>query len=205
MFKQEFYDFTVTNNPTSHIAVADIDDPNVKADDLILSIGKPSQLGLRGLAGLTSEEWYRHIVFHDLKFSADELMEYAYEPLHKKENALPIFRIVSEASKDYSSAITIKTFDDLLNNTIRDNRCHAKIKDRSVNGILRENCNNLNAAIIKIAYLDRSEIDIAQLEAFLIKKFSENGFIASLSSSNYSNFKRLVRIYDYMKFGKNKK
>lgn len=202
MFKQEFYDFTITNNPTTHIAVADIDDPNIKADDLILSIGKPSMLGIRGLAGLTSNEWYRHIVLHNLKFTADALMEYAYEPLHKNENLLPVFRIVSEASKDYSSAVTVKTFDDLLNMTIKKNRLTVKIPHRSVNGVLDDNRDNFNNALIKISYLYENEIDLNQLETFISERLSDSGFLSSLSSSCRSNFKRLIRIYDYMKFGR---
>jgi hypothetical protein len=51
-FKQELYDFAMTNTPTSKIKVAEFNDNRVRDDDLILAIGKFSDFGLKGLKGL---------------------------------------------------------------------------------------------------------------------------------------------------------
>ncbi|MDL0414305.1 hypothetical protein QQP00_03240, partial [Clostridioides difficile] len=90
MFKQEFYDFTITNKPTAKIRVGSVDDTRIKDEDLVLAVGKASDFGLKGLKGLSFDEWYRDIVMNDLEFSSDELLEYAYPSLIKQYNKLPL-------------------------------------------------------------------------------------------------------------------
>ena len=90
MLKQEFYTYSLTNNPSSHLRIASIDDERVGDDDLILAIGKPSYFALQGLAGLSAKRWYQHIVLHDLEFTADEILTYAYPSLISKNNTLPL-------------------------------------------------------------------------------------------------------------------
>ena len=72
-FKEELYNFVITNSPTATMRVASIDDTRVKDEDLVLAIGRASEFGLKGLSGLDASEWYRNIVLGDLNFSADEL------------------------------------------------------------------------------------------------------------------------------------
>ena len=90
LFKQEFYNFTLTNTPTVNLRVAGIDDDRVEDDELILAIGKATDFGLKGLKGLSSNEWYRDIVMDDLEFTADELLEYAYPSMIAQTNKLPL-------------------------------------------------------------------------------------------------------------------
>lgn len=77
-FKQELYDYTITNIPTAGLRVAALDDSRISDEELVLVIGKASDLGLKGLSGIDSNEWYRNIIIDDLEFSVDELLEYAY-------------------------------------------------------------------------------------------------------------------------------
>ena len=51
-FKQELYDFTVTNMPTASLRVASIEDERVADEELVIAIGKYSDYCLRGLHGL---------------------------------------------------------------------------------------------------------------------------------------------------------
>lgn len=70
-FKQELYDFTVTNMPTANMRVASIEDDRVQDEELVMAIGRYSDYGLRGLHGLKADEWYRNIVVEDIEFSAE--------------------------------------------------------------------------------------------------------------------------------------
>ena len=56
--------------------------------------------------------------------------------------------------------------------------------------------------MVDIAYLSEDEIDIDQLEVFLKDCFEQEGYLDSISASSCSNFYRLIRIYDYLKYGR---
>ena len=74
MLKQELYSYVVTNTPTATLRVASIDDERVSDEDMVLAVGRVDQLGLRGLNGITGNDWYRDIVVGDFLFTADELL-----------------------------------------------------------------------------------------------------------------------------------
>lgn len=204
LFKQEFYNFALTNQPTATIRVADVDDGRIGDEELILAIGKPSQFNLRGLRGLSAGEWYRHVVMHDLEFSADEILQNAYPPLIASNNILPLNMLLKEAVGHYPDceAKARHSFDDTLSSTIKKSRANRQIAHRSVNGILEDNPDNLPKAMSTIAHLYEHEIDCNQLEAFLKKCFSQPDFYENLASYDRSCFNRLVKIYDWLKYGK---
>ena len=85
-FKQELYEYTITTKPTGNLRVASIDDTRLSDEELVLAIGKASAFGLKGLSGIESNEWYRNIVLGDLKYTADELLEYAFPKLLRQNS-----------------------------------------------------------------------------------------------------------------------
>ena len=90
-FRQELYEYTITNTPTENLRVASIDDSRVGDEELVLAIGKASEFGLKGLSGLDGNEWYRNIILDDLNFTADELLKYAFPKLASQNSGkLPL-------------------------------------------------------------------------------------------------------------------
>lgn len=49
-FKQELYQYTITNRLTSNLRVASLDDARVTDEELVMAIGKVSDIGLKGLS-----------------------------------------------------------------------------------------------------------------------------------------------------------
>ena len=206
LFKQEFYTYALTNQPTATLRVAGIDDQRVQNDELVLAIGKASSFGLRGLRGLTAEEWYRHIVLHDIvEFSADEILDIAYPALIPSNSKLPLNMLLREAKKAHDNIDDEKivhNFRDALNSTILKSRETKKIPHRSVKGILNDNEHDLRKAMDCIAHLQENEIDVGELEEFLTERFKTENYYKNISSNERSALNRLVRIYDWMKYGK---
>ena len=204
LFKQEFYTYALTNQPTVNLRVAGIDDERIGDEELVLAIGKASTLGVRGLKGLTAEEWYRHIVLHDLDFTADEILDNAYPPLISKNNSLPLNMLLNEASKQYPEceAKAIRSFDAAMNRTIRKQRSKRVIPHRSVNGILEDFKGDRKKILANISYLYEKEIDCDELELYLKSCYEEADFYSTLGSNERSDFHRLIKIFDWMKYGK---
>ena len=73
----------------------------------------------------------------------------------------------------------------------------------SVRQIWENESNNLEKATRLIAYLSEEQIDIVELENFLVGLFEEDvNVLQNVSQSERTNIKRLIRIYDYLKWGK---
>ena len=124
MFKQEFYTFALTNEPTARMRVAAIDDERVGDEELVLGIGKSSEFALKGLSGMTSREWYQHVVLHDLEFTADDILTYAFPSLYRANNVLPLNMLLKEAAGNYPECIECRctNFDDIINGRHKKNR-----------------------------------------------------------------------------------
>ena len=206
-FKQELYDYTLTNAPTANLRVASIDDNRVADEELVLAIGKVSDLGLKGLSGIDSNEWYRNIIINDLDFTADDLLQYAFPVLIKQNSGrLPVNKYLSEATQTYQECEALaesQTFDRLISNTIKKNRrCLGEYN--SVMQIWENEKNNLERATRLIAHLTEEQIVLNELGAVLLEIFSENvNVLKDTKSSNArTNIRRLISIYDYLKWGK---
>ena len=205
-FKQELYEYTITNSPTDNIRVASIEDDRVADDELVLSIGRASEFGLKGLSGLESNELYRDVVIGDLLYSADELLEYALPKLLQQNSGkLPVNKYLRNATKEfpeYQKLVKDQDFNSLISNTIKNNR-KALGAYVSVRQIWENESNNLEKATRLIAYLSEEQIDIVELENLLVGLFEEDvNVLQNVSQSERTNIKRLIRIYDYLKWGK---
>lgn len=205
-FKQELYEYTITNTPTANLRVASIDDSRVMDEDLVLAIGRASEFGLKGLSGLDGNEWYRNIILGDLEFSADELLEHAYPKLIRQNSGkLPLRKYLAEAKKEFPECrenAERQNFDDIISKTIKENRKYLG-EYQSVKEIWKSEKKSIGKALRLIAYLKEEQIDVTELEDVLKELFALNVNVLQNSNSNErSDIRRLIRIYDYLKWGK---
>ena len=205
-FKQELYDFTVTNMPTASMRVASIEDERVRDEEMVMAIGRYSDFGLRGLHGLKAHEWYRNIIAGDIEFSADELLKYAFDDLIKQNSGrLPVNKYLSEATDEYPACKALakkQNFDYVISQTIKDHR--GILGDyKSVKQIWENEKESLEKSTRLIAHLLEENIDVNELESVL-KEIFENDINALQNSSPAirTNIRRLIMIYDYLKWGK---
>lgn len=204
IFKQEFYNFTLTNKPTANMRVAGIDDTRVEDEELVLAIGKATDFGLKGLKGLSSNEWYRNIVMDDLEFTADELLEYAYPCIIGQSNKLPLNKYLAQSGKAFPRCeedAAANDFESIISNSIRKNRFKVNIPQRSVKGIAGNQQISFEKATRFIAHLEQNEINVDDLENYLKEIFiKDKTILETATSSVKTNLRRLIRIYDCIKF-----
>lgn len=205
-FKQELYNFTVTNMPTANIRVASIEDDRVQDEELVMAIGRYSDYGLRGLHGLKADEWYRNIVIEDIEFSADDLLQFAFEDLIKQNSGrLPVNKYLSEAIGDYPACIELakkQDFNNIISTTIKKNRNRLGTY-KAVRQIWENEKSSLDKATNLIAHLPEENIDVVELEAILKEIFEDNvNVLQNSKPAIRTNVRRLIMIYDYLKWGK---
>lgn len=209
LFKEAFYSFTISNEPNAHFRVATVDNEAVDDSELVLAITAPYRLGLNGLKGLSRFDYYKHIVLNDIKYSADEILNYACPDLFKSSAIIPVYRLLSEATEPHNfipKKHMPKKYDEILSNSIKNNRYTRAISHRSIKGILHQYNSDYFKSVKFISYLEEHEICLQELEDFLISEFSRQDLEQYLLKNKpvQSELFRLVRIYDYLKF-KNKK
>lgn len=204
-FKQELYEYTITNMPTENLRVATLEDTRVGDEELVLAIGRASEIGLKGLSGIEGNEWYRDIVLGDLEFTADELLEYAYPKLLKQNSGkMPANKYLAVATKEYpeyQALMKQQNFESIISKTIKRSRGILGTYS-SVNQIWRNEKHNLEKATRLIAHLKEEQIDLKELENVLNEIFEEDVFVLQNQIKAGTNIRRLIRIYDYLKWGK---
>lgn len=205
-FKQELYDYTITNVPTANLRVAALDDSRVDDEELVIAIGKVSDLGLKGLSGIDSNEWYRNIVIEDLEFTADDLLEHAFPKVLKQNSGtLPVNKYLAFATKEFPECKKLaedQTFNQLINNTIMKSR-HCLGEYKSVKQIWDQEKESIERATRLITHLEESQIDVNELEKVLKEIFEDDvNLLQNVSQQARTNVRRLIRFYDYLKWSK---
>ena len=208
-FKEELYNYTITSVPTANLRVAAIDDNRVGNEELVMAIGKVSTLGLKGLSGLEANEWYRNIILDDLDFSADDLLVHAFPKLIRQNSGvLPLNKYLANAQKAYPECTACahnQKFESGNNQII----AKSFIQHRnyvapytSVKEIWDNEKTSVEKATRLMAYLTEDQFDVTELENVLHEIFHENVNVLSDSSARIrTNIRRLIRVYDYLKWG----
>lgn len=205
-FKEELYNYTVTNMPTTNLRVAALDDSRVDDEELVLAIGKVSDLGLKGLNGIDGNEWYRDVVIGDLEFTADEMLEYAFPKVLKQNSGrLPVNKYLGEATKEFLECKELAiqlNFEKIISPSIQKNR--KSLGDyTSVKQIWNQEKESLERALRLISHLEEPQIIIGELEDVLKEIFLEDiNVLQNVSSQIRTHLRRLIMIYDYLKWGK---
>lgn len=202
ILKDELFLYTLTNEPTKNIKVASIDDERVANDELVMSIGTTETLN--GLKGVTSNQWYKNIVMHDLNYSVEDLLSYAPELTKQESGKLPINSLYQEKHMNIEglNKLVVFDFENIISKTIKRERVrHPQI---SIKDILKQNLDT-EKEMLNMAYLQENDICLEDLEEYLKSIFIKEPDILSVyePKGKRTNLRRLIRIYDYLK-GKQK-
>ncbi|MCD7954630.1 MAG: SIR2 family protein [Lachnospiraceae bacterium] len=206
-FRQELYDFTLTNETTANLRVAALEDERVADDELVLAIGKAKDLGLKGLSGISGNEWYRNVVLNDLPFSNDDLIEYAMPSVIKQfTRKIPIHKYLIGVKREHPEALQIAkemNFDSIISES--EKKKHRYLEQRgydSIRKIWQHEKSNRDKAFRIMAYLTEDEFDLCELESLLLEIFEEDvNVLENVEASEKTGIRRMIRIYDYLKWG----
>lgn len=203
-FKQELYSYVITNTPTTTLRVAAIEDYRITDEELVLAVGRADQLGVRGLSGINGNDWYRNVVLGDLLFTADELLEHAYPVLIKQNsNRLSLNKYLSLATGKYPECEEMArklTLEEIIPDTLRRHRGSGEY--HSVLEIWQNEGTKIERMTRLISKLNEDELKVSELEDVLKHIFEDRDVLEHVSSTDRSQIRRLILIYDCLKWGK---
>ena len=115
-YKDELYNFVLTNEPNNTIKVGSIEDERIKDEELVMAIGKVQEVAFDGLRGFSANEWYRDIIMNDKRFKTDDILTYVAPKLLKgSSNKLPLNKYLKESTKKYEELEKIALQNDFNN------------------------------------------------------------------------------------------
>ena len=206
-FKEEIYTYVVTSEPGPMMQVAPLDDPKVSEEMLCLSIGltqMPREYGLKSI--ITADTWYRDIItneFDRFPFTMEERLESGFEFAVKDAiGYFPVYKYLSKIEGDFPRAAkkAAPSFEALISNTIRKNR-KTIAQYHSLKELWDAEKNDLKRATRYMAYFPEEEMNVGELFSILTEIFTNNQNILQEKSEVPTNLRRLIRIYDYLKWG----
>lgn len=138
-------------------------------------------------------------------YTADQLLKYAYPEVRKGNNGdIPVYRYLSQAQEKYPE-IELETkhnFDELATNTNKKNR-YVTAGYASLSELWDDLKENPDKAYRVMCSMPEDKMDIDALERILKELFNQDkNALECLKGDTRVNVKRLIRMYDYLKWGK---
>lgn len=204
-FKEELYAFAITSDPGTTMQVAPLGDQRIDENTLALSIGL-AQTGVYGLARLVDgDAWYENIVLHNLTYSADELLQYTYPELNKQNSGkLPICMYLNNSDIDYPEIITDGfDYSSIVNGkSIERIRRQTEVYDSALE-LWEGEKHSFNKAIRLLGGLPENKVSADDYEIILNEIYqNKEPVLSTLAPADRSNLRKVIRIYDWLKWGK---
>ena len=208
--KKDIYDLVLTNKPGTKMRVVGLEeDDKLEEVEVVIGVGILSEFGKKGYSSIKPNEIYEDIVFDNRDLNPRLVVEESLPTLLKfYGNSIPINKYISQYDGELDEQIKkeIKTeFRQLLNNTIEKEKNRGRISETTVHE-LRDNHSDLKC-LEYIPLLDFENIDENELKEFLVEFMTNrpNFLDTNTKTINKTNFRRIIKIYDWIKYYYNNK
>lgn len=205
MMKEDIYNVVLTAEPTKTINVlVDIDDDRLDEVEAVVGFGLMKQLGHKGYDGIEPEELFEDLVFDNKNFIPSLIIEKSLPLILKYNQSIPMYKYASR----YKGEINEKVFKYL-------DRSYSEILTRKIRiHISREGyllCSiqkitdkyGFDKAINYIKFIEPNRINLEELLIYIKEYLSAYpNALRNKKTPGSAELKRLIRIYDYLKYKK---
>ena len=199
--KNQIYELILHNDPQGQMhAVIDLERDNVNLNDVefVVGIGITQQLASKGYESISAKELFEGVIF-DTHLDATQVVLKTIPEVLKTDGFIPIFKYVAdskipvnELDEKIRTRISVD-FDYFITQTIRTKGSHIKGYYATIEDMQKDY--PLHMTIEFIPLLGEENIDRGELLSFITDNFR---LIESKEQVLRSNFRKLIRIYDYL-------
>jgi len=216
--KKDVYDLVLSTAPKERIRVIDIDDATeMESVEYVMGVGVTKQLAGRGYGGLEVNDLIKDLLYDGTELDGDSVVEIVLPKLGRQFSYnLPVFKYLSVAEKavalgpfaDYVADVRAKGIEYWISNSMRS--CHnGKPVPQSIEEIRASNdCSTPKGtylALAELPFVPEDQLDLENFRNLLIEVYERFDPILNKSEQLVStNFRRAVRIYDWLKYGHKK-
>lgn len=205
MMKEDIYNVVLTAEPSKTINVlVDIDDDRLDEVEAVVGFGIMKQLGHKGYDSIEPEELFEDVIYNNKDFISSLIIEKSLPLILKYNQSIPIHKYLVNYKKDIPEKLIKlknKNYDSILTKTTRRNQhmgdgliCSIEtLKDKY--GLL--------GAIKYVPEILKNKINIYELQSYIKEIMDEYpDLLKGRNCSNKSGLKKLILIYDYLKYKK---
>jgi hypothetical protein len=200
--KEDIYELILTNKPTGKIRTIGLEDERLDDVEVVIGVGVLANFGQKGYAAISAAELYTDVIFDNGNYDADLIVQLTLPTLFPSHSySLPIYKYLAGCSEDIPEKVkgAIKPdYDSLLSNTIKKNRERSPYRKCSFSE-LKARCTAEKTLQIAPC-LKPENINIDELQQFLKEFLTQNPAILSSPSVIKSDVKRLIKIYDWLRY-----
>jgi len=200
--KEEIYELVLTNEPTAKMKVVGInDDTNLENVEFVMGVGVISDFGKKGYSSIKVNEVFEDVLFNNKEFDNDLIVAETLPNLVKQNNgSVPIYKYIKGFDKE-NLPERVKNeikerYTELLNRSILKNKKLLEYSNKNISDIINENRDDTSKILQLIPFIKQENIEIEVLGDFLRKYFKDNKNI--FEEKNSSNFRRAVKLYDWL-------
>jgi hypothetical protein len=216
--KKDVYELVQSTSPKERIRVIDIDDAtDMDTVEFVMGVGISTQLAGQGYGGVEVIDLIEDLIYDDKKFEPKAVVEIVLPKLGRQTSYNhPVFKYTSatnNAAVDsglaiYLSQVNSKDVDYWISSSMRKAR-GGKPAPQSVEELI----GNYEAASAKeiqqmlndIAFVPADLVNLSLLRTMLVNVYERFDPIRNKSEQTLTtNFRRLVRIYDWLSYGHKK-
>lgn len=216
--KKDIYDLVLSTAPKERIRVIDIDDATeMESVEYVMGVGVTKQLAGRGYGGLEVNDLIKDLLYDGTELDGDSVVEIVLPKLGRQFSYnLPVFKYLSMAEKaaahgkfaDYVAVVRAKGIDYWITKSMRSGR-NGKPVPQSIDEICASNdCSTAKGvyqALAELPFVPEAQLDLDGLRDLLVDVYERFDPIQNKSEQILTtNFRRAVRIYDWLKYGHKK-
>lgn len=215
--KKDIYDMVLSTEPKERISVIDIDEnTDLETVEYVMGVGVSKHMSGMGYGGLAVSHLIQDVIYDDQGFDPELIVEIVLPKLGKQTTFnLPTFKYISQTEdlilderlSKYLDEVREKEVEYWLNRTIHkqlDNTTVASSIEelRAKHDITDIRCAHL--ALVELAYISTGPIDLDAFKNLLIEVDERYSPMQGKPIPITTDFRRAVRIYDWLKYGHKK-
>ncbi len=216
--KKDIYDLVLSTAPKERIRVIDIDDTTeMESVEYVMGVGITKQLAGQGYGGLEANDLIKDLIYEGTDLEADSVVEIVLPKLGRQNsNNHPVFKYLDLAEKaraigklsEYVDQVRTKGLDFWITNSMRSGRNGKPIPQSIEEVCAAFDCSTakgLQLALVELAFVPEGRLDLEAFRNLLVHAYECFDPILNKSEQTLTtNFRRAVRIYDWLKYGHKK-
>lgn len=202
--KEDIYNLVIENKPTGTLRVIGLeDDDALEQVEIVIGVGVLSEFGQKGYLGVSADELYEDVILDNGNFDSERIIHYTLPILLPRNSGfLPIYKYLAGYEKDVPDLVksSVKTeYDQLLSKTIKKNRVKHVDRNSDIKTIIQKY--SLKKCLQIIPHMKPENLELEQLHCLLRRAFEEiPDVLGKNDQALRSDMKRVIRIYDFLKF-----
>lgn len=216
--KKDIYELVLSTAPKERIKVMDIDETtDFEKVEYVMGVGISKHLSGIGYSGLNVPDLIEDLIYDRDELDATQVVELVLPKLGKQNSHnLPIFKYLSKAKPthiddrlaQYIADVKIKGIDKWISNSMRNSH-----KDKSVVSSINElrqkydfsDLTKLHYALTELPFIRVDQIDLEAFRQLLVELYETHSPLVNNNLKSLpTNFRRAVRIYDWLRYGHKK-